>query len=111
MLPSLGLRSFGRLRYPRTLDHGVETVDTTQAATPGTVWGNLQPAQGQVDDVNRDGAESSRVLWAQPGSDVCKDDRLVLDDGVYRVVGEPQPWLQTGTSLDHLVVNLSLWEG
>lgn len=111
MLVGLGLRSFTRMRYPRTLDHGTETIDLTADPTSAVVWGIIQPMQGQSDQINRDGDAYSKVVWLQPGSDVKADDHIQLADGLYFVDGAPETWDATGTSLDHMMVRLNRWEG
>lgn len=109
MLPSFMNKPFTRKRYPTITDHGSSVRDFTATPAEATVYGSIQPAAGGVDQVNRNGAEVSKTIWARPDADVTHYDIFALSDGNYFVNGEPERW-ETGI-LDHVVISLSRWTG
>lgn len=109
MLPSMMRFPFTRLRYPRVVDHGTSVVDYSAVPASAVIYGSMQPGTGEVEQLNRDGAEVVYTIFARPGSDVMHDDLFDLPDGKYFVNGEPERW-GTGV-LDHVVVRLSRWRG
>ncbi|QOP64245.1 head-to-tail stopper [Microbacterium phage Quenya] len=109
MLPSFMTRPIVRKRFPLVDDHGSKVRDYAAEPEEATFYGSVQPGTGTEDQMNRDGAEVVKTIWAQPGSDVHHDDMVSLPDGDYQVNGEPEVW-DTGV-LDHVVVRLSVWRG
>ena len=109
MLPSFMTQAFVRKRYPTVIDHGSTVRDYTAIPTQGTFYGSIQPGTGTTDQLNRDGAEVVKTIWAQPGSDVKHFDVLTIKGEDYFVNGAPEDW-DTGI-LDHMVVRLSRWGG
>jgi hypothetical protein len=110
MLPAFMNRPFTRKRYPVVVDHGTTVRDYAASPTTAIFKGSIQPVDAAtVDQVNRDGAEIVKTIWAQPGSDVRHFDIITLADGNYFVNGEPEAW-EVGI-LDHVVIHLSRWDG
>lgn len=110
MLPSLMTRqSVVRKRFPTIDDHGAAVRDYEATPETVTIRASVQPATGETDLQNRDGAEIQYTLLAPPSADIAHHDLIEFEGNDYWVNGEPERW-STGV-LDHIVARLSRWVG
>lgn len=109
MLPSFMNKSFTRARYPLAKDHGTESVDYSATPDLADFTGVMQPGAGTTDQVNRNGAEIVKTIYAHPGADVHHADLVTVNGKTYYVNGEPEEW--ETSILDHVVIQMSRWLG
>lgn len=112
--PTIANQTITRYRAGRVDDHGLNVPDPDPAnAVALTISGcSFQPGVGAEDTTNRDADQTIGVLYLPPGADIRDGDTVTVPGypARLRLVGEPQRWA-TGLVLDHVVANVSIWEG
>jgi hypothetical protein len=101
------------LRPTMINDRGTMVPDWTQpAAETVSVTGcSVQPQVSGDDRIQRDALSSVFVVYAPPGTTVGAFDHVLVDDYNSPLVttGEPLRW--SVGFLDHVVINLTDWNG
>lgn len=95
------------------VDYGREVPDWSEPAVTATVTGcAVQPEQATEVLDGREATVWRYRAWAPPSAPVAATSRVRWRGTVYRVVGEPQLWVDpTVRDLDHLTFTLTASRG
>lgn len=107
----IGRQSVTVIRPSLSDDHGAQVPDWSNATEAESSGWSVQPLSTSEVLEHRD---STQIRWraiGPYGADVAATDRLRFDDTTYEIVGEPQRWQSITGRLDHVELELSVWEG
>lgn len=71
---------------------------------------SVQEKDGTSDEQGRDAATALATMYAKPGADIQRGDRVEAHGRTWTVTGEPR-MMGIGNHLQHVACNLSEWEG
>lgn len=71
---------------------------------------SVQERDGASDNQGRDAATAMATLYAQPGANIERGDRVEAHGRTWTVTGEPRQ-MGIGSKLQHVACNLQEWEG
>ena len=111
MLPTFATQEVTRLRPGVTTSRGSEIFDWSNPSRLVISGCSVQPGSTSADRDAREEASETWTLYAPPGADVKKGDRVVTSAGTFEVNGIPYNWLSASGQLDHMVCPLIRWEG
>jgi hypothetical protein len=110
MLPTFARDTIARVRPTLAADgHGNMEPNWSDAATLSISGCSVQPGASTEDQTNRSGVSTLWTVYAPPTSDVTAHDAVDFRGVRYQVNGEPALWSQG--FLDHMVIQLSRFEG
>lgn len=102
------------VRAPLVATRGTATERDWTAATEHIVTGCSVQVGATASDLSEarvGNVTTDALLFAPLGSDIEKGDRVVYDGSTWTVDGNPANRKSPFGSLDHMRVQLSLWEG
>ena len=111
MLPSFCVETVTRKRAPLVSERGGKYRNWSAATSKSISGCSVQPGSTSADRDAREEASETWTLYAPPGADVKKGDRVVTSAGTFEVNGIPYNWLSASGQLDHMVCPLVRWEG
>lgn len=112
MLPSFAKQTVTVWRAPLVEERGVKVRDWA-AAEPHAVAGcSVQPGDTSATwGEPRNGATIRATLYAPPGADIERTDRVEFAGVRYAVDGAPVEWQSPTGRASHMVCKLIDWEG
>lgn len=100
------------LRAPTVTARGHESRDWTRAEAHEVEGCSVQRDASRRAMTDRaTHAETTRPLYAPPGSDIKNGDRIIVGSVTYEVMGDPTEWESPTGALDHLQCDIAVWSG
>jgi hypothetical protein len=109
MMPSFFRATITRVRAPLVADaYGTADKERDWAnATRTTITGcSVQPSSGSEYKLGREAVITTWRLYAPDGTDLLAGDRVIWDEDLYEVDGDPQRWPSATGQIDHVEVLL-----
>jgi hypothetical protein len=104
-MPSFFRATITRVRAPLIAD-GYGTADKerdwTHASQLVITGCSVQPAGGSEYKIGREAVITTWRLYAPAGTDLVAGDRVIWDEDLYDVDGDPQSWPSATGQLDHV---------
>lgn len=111
MLPSFATETVQRIRPAQAESRGTTYRDWANAQTVSVPGCLTQPEATSSDYEERQQAQRTWTLWAPPGADIRKGDRIATTAGTFEVIGFPQEWKSPRGTVDHLTCRMQEFEG
>ena len=111
MLPSFATETVTRYRPSTTTERGSTFADWANATSESITGCHVQPDTTSSDFTDRAQSQLTYTLWAPPGSDVMKGDRIEAQGHLFDVVGVPFQWHSPTGAVDHLTCRMTEWVG
>lgn len=112
-LPSFCRDEVAVMRAPLVDARGTEERDWAHAAEHVVSGCSVQFAgtSGERGEARVSAVSDTATLYAPPGADVLRGDRISCPLGVFDVEGTPMPHESPTGAVSHIAVQLSRWKG